>query len=132
MCLTYWPRENALRFALGSEPRPVARTVEGIGVLDLGEQGRLLGLEISAAPGLDLQRALHTWYDRHRTGGWLSLSAGSAYLRLVPEHVARASRHARSVQVRLALELDEQGRLLALVLPRRGEGYELSAPSGST
>lgn len=132
MRLTYWPRENALRFAFDSEPCRVARTVEGIGVLDLGEQGRLLGIEISAAPGLDLQRALQAWHDRHWTGGWLSLGAGSAYLRLAPERVAQASRQARSVQVRLALELDEQGRLLALVLPRRGEGYELSSPSGST
>jgi hypothetical protein len=30
------------------------------------------------------------------------------------------------------MELDEQGTLLAVILPRRGEGYELSSPSGST
>jgi len=130
--LTYRPRENALRLALGPEPRPAVRTVEGAGILDLGEQGRLLGLEISAPPGLDLRQALCSWQERTGSPDWLSLGTASAYLRLVPEPVAQASRQARSVPVRLAMELDEQGRLVAVTLPRRGEGYELSSPSGST
>lgn len=132
MRLTYRPRENALHLTLGPEPRPAARRVEGTGILDLGEQGRLLGLEISAPPGLDLVQAFRPWCDRPGTSDWLSLGTGSAYLRLVPEPVAQATRQARSVSVRLAMELDEQGALLAVTLPRRGEDYELSSPSGST
>ncbi|MCM8749606.1 DUF2283 domain-containing protein [Thermomicrobiaceae bacterium CFH 74404] len=130
--MTYQPRENALRLVLGPEPRPAARTVEGTGILDLGEQGRLLGLEISAPPGLDLRQAFCPWQERTGFPEWLSLGTASAYLRLVPEPLAQASRQARSVSVRLAMELDEQGTLLAVILPRRGEGYELSSPSGST
>jgi hypothetical protein len=129
---TYQPREDALRLVVQWETATVARTVEVAGVLDLGEQGRLLGLEIGGVPGLDLGQAVRSWHEQRGAAGWLSLGDGSAYLQLVAEPVARTTRHVRSVAVRLSLELDAQGRLLAVVLPRRGADYELSSPSGST
>jgi len=132
MRVTYRTREDALRLVLQREASRTARSIEVAGILDLGERGRLLGLEIGSGPGLDLRRAVGSWLERSGLASWLSLADEGVYLQLVAEPAARASRHARSVAVRLLLELDTQGRLLAVLLPRRGDGYELSSPSGST
>ncbi|WP_038039911.1 DUF2283 domain-containing protein [Thermorudis peleae] len=124
MELTYEPDANALRLQL--LPGEAHQTIPAHGQLDIGEAGRLLGIEIvwpSGSQRITLSPRLASWVSQDETG---------CYLSFAPESVARADQSARSFPIQLMLELDAHGQLLAVVVPRRGPGYEISYPSGNT
>ncbi len=94
------------------------------GVLDIGEAGALLGVEIDLCPAPSLQfpsvgvvPALE--HDRE---------AGTCYVEL-----ARASQSGqiRSVPVTVRVLSTDQGTAVVVEVPRRGHGYEISYPSGN-
>jgi hypothetical protein len=77
-------------------------------VLDVGEAGRLLGLEID-----------HDDEDASDVEPW--------YLPLEEA----PGRHLRSVPVTIAVARDSAGSPVWVDLPRRGDGYELTFPIGN-
>ena len=98
------PTEGSASGAVADGPAPTVGPRSA--VLDVGEAGRLLGLEIDAEGG---------------TGGepW--------YLELE----AAPGRQMRSVPVTVSVARDAAGRPVWVDLPRRGEGYELTFPIGN-
>lgn len=114
------------------ECRPPREEIEATGILDLGERGQVLGIEVAPLPGLDVRRTLHRWRKEITGAGHAGEGDGDVYLQLSTDESARAARLARSVPVRLRLTLDERGEVVAVTFPRRGDDYELSYPSGST
>jgi hypothetical protein len=52
---------------------------------------------------------------------------GSAYVELAPSPFGAV----RSAPVRLLVEFDRDDELVAIAIPRRGAGYEISYPSGN-
>jgi hypothetical protein len=73
-------------------------------LLDIGEGGRLLGIEVTLP--------------------------GDAAPRYLPIEAERGEL-TRSAAVTIAVAFDRGGEPVAIELPRRGKGYELSYPSGN-
>ena len=95
--------QRSLRLAFGPTSAP-ATSRSASAVIDIGEGGRLLGIDVAAASG---QAPLLVDVDPPL--GDLS----------------------RSVAVTLTLERRPSGSISAIELPRRGTGYEISYPSGN-
>lgn len=137
MRLRYQPQENSLRLTLdraeagesGAPPR--RRPLPLPGLVDVGEGGRLVGVELHSAPGIDLPRALAPWLADAVAAEYVSLDDATAYIELSAPEEASLREHLRAADATLAAELDADGRLLALAIPRRGAGYEISYPSGN-
>lgn len=102
------PARNVLRLWLGEGPLAAPRP--GRATLDVGEQGVLLGVELpaEAAPAAD--------------GG-----SDPRYLTVAPP----LGPLSRSVEVAVDLLPGPDGALAAVDVPRRGEGYEITYPSGN-
>ena len=98
------PRRNTLRLVL--DERPVAERQPGEATIDIGENGRLLGVELGGDAG------------SHGTPLYLTL-------------VASTDVHVRSITATVQEDRDDCGRLLAVEIPRRGKGYEIAYPSGN-
>ena len=103
--IVYEPTANALRLVLaegtdGSSTRGVPAQV------DVGEGGRLLGVEVALA---------------------IEDSAQSVYVPIEEATGANVRTAPALVRVRTAPD----GRLLEVELPRRGAGYEITYPSGN-
>ncbi|MFM9106602.1 MAG: hypothetical protein ACKOWF_07880 [Chloroflexota bacterium] len=103
MRLRHDPGRNVLLFELAEGS---GRWIEMPATIDVGEGGRLLGIE---APGLG---------D--------SPLGGPFYLA-----VSEAAGLSRSAAAQVRAEVDGDGRVLAIELARRGPGYEISWPSGN-
>lgn len=95
--------QRSLRLGFGRAERP-ATAEPASGVIDVGEGGRLLGIEIDGAP--DREPVL---IDIDPPRGALS----------------------REASVPLTIERDAEGAMIAVTLPRRGAGYEITYPSGN-
>jgi len=74
--------------------------------VDVGEGGRLLGIEVNGIPGAGPD--------------------GSFYLTM-----SEAAGLSRSAEARVRAGVDADGRVLAIELGRRGPGYEICWPSGN-
>ncbi len=118
-----------LRLYLDRDDEPVpARTARASGVIDVAEGGRLVGIELSPPDQLVTSDWLRLWRDNPIAGEWLTVESDErAYLQLT----SGDDRHARSAQIELSLDLDASGNLVAIGIPRRGAGYEISYPSGN-
>jgi hypothetical protein len=112
-------RRNSLRLLIpaegeGSDPG-TAGTEDATGTtshpatLDVGEGGRLLGLEV-ASGSESASPATEPWY--------LELEAAPG-------------QHLRSVPVTVDVGRGQDGEPVWVDLPRRGAGYELTFPSGN-
>lgn len=98
------------------------------GLLDVASNGRLMGVELHDV-NFDLARGLRAWLSDPIAGEFTQFDAdGSAYIEL--SEGARDD-DVRSSAVLVSAELDHDGALAALVIPRRGHGYEVSFPSGN-
>lgn len=139
MQLTYQAETNSLRLTRdGSEPGPDQyQTVDLDGYVDVGESGRLLGVEVLAGDLHDISRMLSPWLADPSAGHWITCDDDSLYIMLsVPDdsasEVAVAGMgQAVTAPATLRAELDGSRRLVALSIPRRGAGYEISYPSGN-
>lgn len=121
---------NALRLTLDRETGEVCGRSGFPGVVDVAANGRLVGIELQAgAPETDLARMLKRWIDDPVAGEFVSVDAdGTAYIELT---AGEADESARSSEVMLEVELNEHREMLAVSIPRRGTGYEISYPSGN-
>lgn len=131
MRLTYRPRENTLRLTLDEGRASAAGSVELPGYVDIGEGGRLMGVEVLARDEIDLPRALAPWLADPVAAEWVTLEPESAYIELSAPEEKLDREQVRATRATLRAELDESRRLLALAIPRRGAGYEISYPSGN-
>jgi uncharacterized protein YuzE len=128
--LSYRSGENTLRLTLDEERGEVERVEELSGVIDIAEQGRLVGVELSDADHR-LENVFATWLADPVAGRYVQIDETSAYVALSAPGETIASEHVRTAEIRLRAELDENGHLVALAIPRRGHGYEISFPSGN-
>jgi hypothetical protein len=103
MRLRHDMERDVLRFELRAGS---GRSVRVAATIDVGEGGRLLGVE---TPDLTEPGAADPFF--------LPLS--------------RASGLSRSAEAMATVTLDDAGRVLAIETPRRGPGYEISWPSGN-
>lgn len=94
------------------------------GMLDIGEAGTLLGVEIdlSSAPSLHFPSVDAVPAVEHHA------EAGTCYVELTK---AAQSGHVRSVPVTVRVLSADQDILVVVEVPRRGHGYEISYPSGN-
>ena len=125
MELTYDSDTNSLRLELPMPAEQDARvfvaTIDGI--LDIGEGGRLIGIEFSASYG-----EIHQWLIDPIAGDYTNLDTNErAYIQLSPDDDGDF----RSANLRLRAEYNAFGELTALVIPRHGDGYEITYPSGN-
>jgi hypothetical protein len=111
MHLDYDSATNTLRLSLDQQGhQAVAGTLRLDGTIDVSTQGRLVGVEFRLPDARDIGRALQPWLDDPVAGEFTNVAPdGSAYIQMTigDDH------------------------LLALAIPRRGEGYEISYPSGN-
>lgn len=131
MRLSYRPGENALRLTLDHEPDSGLRQVEFSGYVDVGEGGRLIGIEIIGSSEIDLPRLLDPWRRDPVAAEYVSIEDERAYIELSAPEEADLQEHLRTIDAILRAELDDSARLIALSIPRRGAGYEISYPSGN-
>lgn len=113
---------NLLRFRLregapGGPPRTVRATI------DIGEGGRLIGLEFPADPAL----AAGVAPEGGPFDPQFDPAEGAMYLP-VTEPVGGL---VRTAETEVLLRAAADGALLAVDLPRRGHGYEIAYPSGN-
>jgi hypothetical protein len=128
--LSYQSSENTLRLTLDEERGEVRRVDELPGVIDIAEQGRLVGLEM-AGDGVRLGHMLSNWLLDPVAARYVQLDEATAYVSLSAPGETIASEQVRTAEIRLRAELDVSGHLVALAIPRRGHGYEISFPSGN-
>lgn len=120
MQLDYDGATNTLRLTPSGEfTDTVMRQVESQGIIDIADGGRLAGIEITGIDASDVER----W---HRATVSLA-DDGSAYFVIS----VGDDRHVRSVSVDVLLEFGSSAELVGVAIPRRGEGYEISYPSGN-
>lgn len=133
MRLTYQPSENALRLTLDREEGEAVRRLPLPGYVEVGEGGRLVGVELRALEdrSVDLSWALAAWLADPVASEYVSLDADSAYIELSAPEEADIREQLRAAAAEFAAELDGEGRLVAVAIPRRGAGYEISYPSGN-
>ncbi|MGH2558334.1 MAG: hypothetical protein ACRDJH_04650 [Thermomicrobiales bacterium] len=118
MKITVDIRANTLRCEFASS-RPIARVRSAPAVLDVGEGGRLIGVDVEH-PSVALPA-------NGEPAATLDPATGSLYIALE----ASTDRHARSARVIVELATDDAGILAALIVPCRGAGYEITYPSGN-
>lgn len=132
MRLNYRPRENTLRLSLDQEQGPVQAETELPGLIDVGEGGRLVGVEVRAGGAGDINRILEPWLADPVASEFVAAGEDSAYILLSMAEETAPEEHLRTAEAMLLAELDASGKLVALSIPRRGHGFEISYPSGNS
>jgi uncharacterized protein YuzE len=125
MDLTYDSDTNTLRLTptTSTTPHPPTGTTTLDAILDIGEAGRLIGVEFPAD-----KAQLRHWQTDPLSGEYLTLDDnGDAYIQITSGNTGTAS----STPIRLIAEYNPAHQLTALVIPRRGDGYEITYPSGN-
>lgn len=131
MRLRYHAPDNTLRLTRDDASTPPGEVVDLPGYVDVGEGGRLVGVELLADAGLDLATALAPWLADPVAGEWVSLDKDAAYITLSAPEEAIDQEQVLTTAATLRVELDESRHLRELAIPRRGTGYEISYPSGN-
>lgn len=116
-------RGDAIRLLLVGDSAPSTGEHQLPGVLDIGEAGTLLGVEVdlTGASSLRLPSAGVTPPEHDREDA-------SCYVELAK---APQDGQVRSVPVTVRVLTAGQGTIVVLEVPRRGHGYEISYPSGN-
>ncbi len=132
MRLSYRPRENTLRLTLDHEQGPVQAETVLPGLIDVGEGGRLVGVEVRAGDAVDLNRILESWLTDPVASEFVVAGEDVVYITLSTAEEAGPDEQIRTAEATILAELDASGKLVALSIPRRGHGFEISYPSGNT
>jgi uncharacterized protein YuzE len=130
MRLQYRSELNTLRLTLDVEQGAAETFVELVGIIDIAEQGRLVGIELETNE-LRFDEAAAPWLADAIAGLYIEVDGERCYVALSAPGENLVSEHLRSANVRVQAELDTNGKLVALSIPRRGHGYEISFPSGN-
>ena len=122
--VTLDPKANTLQLRLAQDAAAPTQVLPLPGVVDIGEGGALLGVEINVATAVQLQfppaRLAPAWEP--------DPVAGTLYVQI---DSVSDSAQVRSVPVTVRMLTSESGALVAVEIPRRGHGYEISYPSGN-
>jgi uncharacterized protein YuzE len=132
MRLSYRPRENTLRLTLDHEEGPVQTETVLPGLIDVGEGGRLVGVEVRAGDAADLSRILESWLTDPVASEFVAAGEDAVYITLSTAEKGTPDEQLRTAEATFLAELDASGNLVALSIPRRGHGFEISYPSGNT
>lgn len=130
MRLSYLSAENILRLTLDEERGDVvtARTIDGR--IDIAEQGRLVGIELDTEQN-DANQLFTLWLGDQVARQYVEIDDAGAYVALSAPNEAIPDQHVRTAELPLTAELDSNQQLIAIAIPRRGHGYEISFPSGN-
>jgi uncharacterized protein YuzE len=128
--LSYRSAENILRLTLDTESGEIVQTREFDGVIDIAEQGRLVGIEIEA-DNQSLSKMFTSWLEDRVAKEYVEIDDSGAYVALSTPNENIPEQHIRTAELPLIAELDVNEHLVAIVIPRRGHGYEISFPSGN-
>lgn len=131
MRLSYRANENTLRLTLDQERGHAERTVDLSGYVDMGTGGRIAGVEALGGLELDLERAFDRWLSDDSAAAYVSLGSSSVYIELSAPEESDVREQIRAIEATFTAEIDAEGRMVALSIPRRGAGYEISYPSGN-
>jgi uncharacterized protein YuzE len=128
--LSYRSAENILRLTLDTESGDVVerRTLDGC--IDIAEQGRLVGIELDA-DGHDFDEMFTVWLQDAIASDYVEIDNAGAYVALSAPNEEIPEQHIRTADLDLIAELDASEHLVAIAIPRRGHGYEISFPSGN-
>lgn len=127
--ITLLLRANALRLTAGRDTGRARHDQHPSlpAIIDVGSGGTLLGVELSfVGSSLDAATAMRHLIQDPRTAPFVSVASDTAYVD-ISSHPAIG---ARSASAFVTAELSN-GSIEALVIPRRGDGYEISYPSGN-
>ena len=98
------------------------------GIIDIADGGRLVGLELTPPEGISATDWMSRWVGDPVAREWVTIEDdGRVYIQLTTGD----ERHVRSTPLTLIAELESGSRLRAVGIPRRGDGYEISYPSGN-
>ena len=130
MRLQHDKEHNALRLTLDNEGGIPATRTTVAGLVDVAANGRLVGVELRTdVSAAGLATMFERWTSDPVAGEFVELNTdGTVYIELT---TGDAGEEALSTTVELAMEFDEGNALLAVSIPRRGAGYEISYPSGN-
>jgi uncharacterized protein YuzE len=117
-------RRNTLEFRLRGELGEPAVWETRLATIDIGEAGRLLGVEIDLSTS---PQCAEPWTRAAPPPGDFDPATGSLYIALD----SRVDDLARTATGTALTGIDRNGRLMTVEIPRRGEGYEISYPSGN-
>ena len=131
MQLSYESSNNSLRLTLDGAHEPPSIRIGLAGYVDMGAGGRLVGVELLGPAAADMRNMLGCWLADATAGEYLSVADDSAYIELSTSEEATANEQTRTAEAVLSADLDDRGQLLALSIPRRGAGYEITYPSGN-
>lgn len=131
MRLTFRATENTLVLTRDTTPDVDGTPVEIPGYVDVSEGGRLVGVELLPADDFDLTEALAPWVTDPVAAEYVEVDADGAYITLSVPEEGLDREMILSAPSTLRAELDDAQRLIALAIPRRGAGYEISYPSGN-
>jgi hypothetical protein len=114
-----------LRFTL--RQAAVAMSLSLPGVIDVGEEGRLLGLEVDLSTISDKSRLI--------ADAWISARSTVSYYpddqRLYVSIMDEEGDQSRSAPLPVEVGFDALGAPVQLAIARRGAGYEITYPSGN-
>jgi uncharacterized protein YuzE len=128
--LSYRSAENILRLTLDEERGDVVHRRSIDGYIDIAEQGRLVGIELDRG-GADLTSLFSTWLKDRIAKEYVEIDDDGAYVALSAPDEAIPEQHIRTAELEIVAELDGNDQLVAIAIPRRGHGYEISFPSGN-
>jgi hypothetical protein len=125
MNITVNPSDNTLRFSFierrdATAEHPVPATI------DIGAEGRLLGIEIDIT---DKHGSALRWPAEAAAIVSIDRSGGTSYLAIESDPASDVL--ARSVPGTVCIATDPGGLVEEVILPRRGTGYEITYPSGN-
>jgi hypothetical protein len=112
-----------LRFTLLSTQ--ISTTVVSPGTIDVGEDGRLIGLEVDLSNVSSDSR--HQFADLMCRSPAINIDDVSLYLSILPDTGGQS----RSAALNVIVGLAANGLPATLTIPRRGAGYEITYPSGN-
>ncbi|MFL5758622.1 MAG: hypothetical protein ACJ789_02725 [Thermomicrobiales bacterium] len=113
--------QRELRFTLHDSP--VVETRSAPGTIDVGEGGRLLGLEVDLS-GLSAHAIPG---ERDSGDSVVSFDGDGLYFAIMPDLGGQS----RSAPVTVAVGLNADGSPVQLAIARRGAEYEITYPSGN-
>lgn len=129
MQLRYESSNNTLQLTLDDEHRVPAGHTGLTGYVEMGTNGRLAGVELLDPGEHNLPVLLARWIGNQSAREYLSVSGDSAYIELSASEARNDP--TRTAAATFEAELDGEGQLIALSIPRHGSGYEITYPSGN-